>query len=181
MELFFLSKQGQNAIPIVKRLLHFPLLLELPAVEISSKDSKRLLVADRTKLILTATQIITSGCFWVFRPGTKQFQEQATSSTRCTIPNQKCRINCYSSVVQSFLSALKVSNRVWVLPRGNQHLGRKPKGWVSSRQQSWGKKLHCGQGESRSSSTKCWWASALKDVTHPNKDNKSQNNKSDNY
>lgn len=63
MELFFLSKQGQNAIPIVKRLLHFPLLLELPAVEISSKDSKRLLVADRTKLILTATQIITSGCF----------------------------------------------------------------------------------------------------------------------
>lgn len=33
--------------------MHFSLLLELPIVEINSKDSKKLLVIDRTKLILT--------------------------------------------------------------------------------------------------------------------------------
>lgn len=66
--------------------MHFSQLLKLLVVEINSKDSKKLLVVDRTKLILTTVQVITSGWFWVFRAGARQFKARDSSSTRYTMP-----------------------------------------------------------------------------------------------
>lgn len=75
-------------------------------------------MADRAQLILTATQVITSGGLGAFRAGTEQFKAQHCLEVeglrvnpriqQLDKPDQKHRINNYSLAIARFVSARRV-------------------------------------------------------------------------